>query len=421
MTYERQQTTGEKMKYINGIRITALAFATTLSVGANVASASNRDVNDFLVKARGDNYQEAVNAYDNLNARDRMVVDGIIDKTDVVNRFTDIKGQADALHHAHAVPAGWDSNKTQAFIDAAHRPLAAILPAAPSTHNDENPVSRQQQATTPQPETADVIAADINHAQHTADSAANQVALVNGKADTIQKEVMDNETRDDRQDAAIHHAQANADAALKTDFKLAEVVHGEQLEQANRERTASQHVTPVVGKDGLNGKDGADGKDGVTTLITTVGTDSATQQQVADNTSSIAQNRTQIRTVRAEADAQGEFIQQMDQTVSQHAKAIDTNSARIDQNSKRINQNAKRIDDTREDLKRGLNNAAAMTGLHYHSNDAYALSVGTSNGDGAAMAGGLSHSLTQHTAATVQGSSSMDGSWMASVGFSGDF
>lgn len=111
----------------------------------------------------------------------------------------------------------------------------------------------------------------------------------------------------------------------------------------------------------------------------------------------------------------------MDQTVSQHAKAIDTNSARIDQNSKRINQNAKRIDDTREDLKRGLNNAAAMTGLHYHSNDAYALSVGTSNGDGAAMAGGLSHSLTQHTAATVQGSSSMDGSWMASVGFSGDF
>lgn len=191
-------------------------------------------------------------------------------------------------------------------------------------------------------------------------------------------------------------------------------LQGDEMAQANRERTANQHVAAVIGRDGVDGKEGVQGKDGVTTVVTKVETDTTTQKKVAAN-------ETAIRGVRSEQAVQGEFIQREAVAINHNAAAISSNTQRIDNNSQRIDRNAKRIDDTREDLKKGLNNAAAMTGLHYHSNDAYALSVGTANGEGAALAGGLSHGFTEHTAATVQASTSMDGGYMASVGFSGDF
>lgn len=196
----------------------------------------------------------------------------------------------------------------------------------------------------------------------------------------------------------------NTDAiaqAQDTAQNAQQIAEGVALVDANRQRTASQHVAPVAP---LNG---ADGKDGVTTTVTKVQVDTATQAQVQGNSAS-------IRGVRSEVQTQGQFIQQNRQVINQH-------SAQITANSKRIDQNSKDISDTRESLKRGLNNAAAMTGLHYHSNDSYAVSAGTANGDGAAIAGGLSKSITQHTAATMQGSTSQGGDWMASVGFSGDF
>ena len=100
---------------------------------------------------------------------------------------------------------------------------------------------------------------------------------------------------------------------------------------------------------------------------------------------------------------------------------IDSNSQRIDSNSKAISRNAKDIDETKEELKRGLNNAAAMSSLHYHSDNAWALSTGTANGDGAALAGGLQKGVTEHVAVNVQASSSFDNGWMAGAGITGDF
>ncbi|MBW5891538.1 hypothetical protein IM880_04895, partial [Pectobacterium polaris] len=100
---------------------TLIALVVTAAVAPmSAAHASNVDVNNFFVKAHGENFQEAVNAYDNLNQRDRMVVDGIADKTDLGGKFLDIKGVADRLAHTHTAPQGWDSSKTQAFIDAAN-------------------------------------------------------------------------------------------------------------------------------------------------------------------------------------------------------------------------------------------------------------------------------------------------------------
>lgn len=109
------------------------------------------------------------------------------------------------------------------------------------------------------------------------------------------------------------------------------------------------------------------------------------------------------------------------QRIDNNSQRFQSNSQRIDGNSKAIDRNAKEIDDTREELKRGLNNAAAMSSLHYHSDNSWALSTGTANGDGAALAGGLQKGLTSHVAVNMQASTSFDSGWMAGAGISGDF
>lgn len=107
--------------------------------------------------------------------------------------------------------------------------------------------------------------------------------------------------------------------------------------------------------------------------------------------------------------------------VADNSQRIENNRQRIESNSKAIDRNAREIDDTRDELKRGLNNAAAMSSLHYHSDNAWALSTGTANGDGAALAAGIQKGVTRHVAVNMQASSSFDSGWMAGAGISGDF
>lgn len=543
------------MKIINKTLIAVLVASAGVSAGAN---ASNVDVNNFLNKldtaaanpTHDDLRIQAVNAFDNMNARDRMVVAGIADKTSHKSMILDVIGAADLRGHQAEVPAGWDADKTRAFIAAAHQPstdaltasnnaqraaylashpnakgslispapvaaqsrsMAAALPAAPAAttydpvaHANANANAalkglvtagsaiQTAQATADQAQhdanwngvkiddahhaimvaqtDIDQNAADIadnnkhdaaqdtaiHHAQTNADAALHgnllQSQAIKDNADAIAA----NNTHDSSQDAAIHHAQANADAALhgnmlqsqqiKTNLDDIDTLKGAALADANRDRTSSQHVaapTPTNGKDGVTKVETdtatqeavkglqlvqanqsrtasqhftaqpmvatapKDGKDGVTTMITKTVTDTKTKAE--------------LRHVEEVQQVQGAYVQAQSQVIAHSSARIDQNSQQIGKNTAQISQNKRDIEDTRDELKRGLNNAAAMTGLHYHSNDSYAVSAGTANGDGAAIAGGLSHSITEHTAATVQASTSMDSGWMASVGFSGDF
>ena len=547
---------------------------------SSFSHASNVDVNAFFHKvdnakadlSRNDLFNEAVNAWDNLNARDRMVTEGLADKTSDASIISDVIGTAKQRGHDANIPTNWDRSKTQAFLDQTHQPQSGLLAGTATNDRAEMNAAdiqkqiRQLEAINTrvgddhtQINTLETTLAGDEIAQANRDRTASQhvqpvvgrdgmdgkdgidgrngvdgkdgmdgkdgkdgvtTTIIKVKTDTItQNQVKANTAQIARQSrandlqiaqlemtrlridenradmsatkASLHGdelAQANRDRTasqhvqpvvgrdgidgvtttitrIETDTvtqnqvktNAAEIakqtrqveatneridesradisatratLQGDELAQANRERTASQHVQAVVGKDGIDGKNGAAGKDGETgqrgkdgaiTTITRVETDTATQQQVSNNKTAISSNTAAIRGVRSEQATQGEYIQRQANVINQHSVRIEQNSAAISRNSQRIDQNAKRIDDTREDLKRGLNNAAAMTGLHYHSNDAYALSAGTANGDGAALAGGLSHSLTDHTSATAQASSAMNGNWMASVGFSGDF
>ncbi|MBN3132208.1 collagen-like protein [Pectobacterium brasiliense] len=674
---------------------TLIALVVTAAVAPmSAAHASNVDVNNFLVKAHGKNFQEAVNAYDNLNQRDRMVVDGIADKTDLGGKFLDIKGVADRLAHTHTATPGWDSSKTQAFIDVANgkngidgaagkdgingvdgkdgvttiitkvetdtatqNQVKANTKAIAGTeiellgesnlrrvsdvnlqhqinaanaklqgdeltqmnrdrtanqhvqpvvgHNGadgvngkdgaagkdgingvdgkdgvttvitkvetdtatQNQVKANTAAMAKQDRTNDVQTGQIEvtnlrinedrasiaatNARLTGDEltqmnivrTANQHVQpvvghdgadgINGKdgkdgvttvitkvetdtatqnqvkantaamakqdrtndVQTGQIEVTNLRINEDRTSIAATNARLTGDeltqmnrdrtanqhvqpvvghdgadgvngkdgangkngidgaagkdgingvdgkdgvttiiTKVETDTATQNQVNvntddlkGLQLQQANHDRTASQHVQPVVGHDGadgINGKDGANGKngidgtagkDGVTTVITKVETDTATTQQVSNNAAS-------LRAVRSEQAVQGAFVQHQATVINQHSTRIDQDSAAIAHNSQRIDQNAKRIDETKEDLKRGLNNAAAMSSLHFNGNrDSWALSTGSANGEGAALAGGMQKSLTEHTAVTVQYSDSLSGGYMVGAGIHGDW
>jgi len=657
------------MKKINK-SLLALTISTTFTLSAH---ATNADVNHFLTLAHGDNYQEAVNAYDNLNMRDQEVVKGAADLTDIHGKLLDIIGGAKALGHTPNSPQGWQLAKTLEMLRIAHQQqeqaeqpdnakgsLISSAPAAAPSQADlqkqfaalkaaadakgteleqanrertasqhADPVMVQAQRDAAQDAAAaqaqhdanwTAIKTDDNHhaimvaqididknaddiktnathintntaaisgiaqqlntntssisqlsgavsgvaqqvetdhkeetaknAEQDQNIAANTLALA-GKVDnaTYSHDNLKQLIADKGQDANIAAlkgaALEEANRARTADQHVAPVVgrdgadgkdgvtttimqvdtatqqkvkansteiakqsrtndvqtgqievtnqridedranlgvlKGAALEEANRARTANQHVAPVVGHDGADGKDGKDGvtttitkvetdtatqaevqalkgaalttanqartasqhvaapvakdgvngadgkdgaagKDGVTTTVTKVQTDTATQKKVAAHDST-------IRAVSAEQQAQGEFIQreavainQQAAVINHNAARIDDNSARIQQNSQRIDRNSKRIDETKEDLKRGLNNAAAMSSLHFDGNhNSWALSTGSANGEGAAMAGGLQKSVTDHAAVTVQFSNSFDGGYMVGAGVHGDW
>ncbi|WP_174868848.1 hypothetical protein [Pectobacterium polaris] len=531
---------------------TLIALVVTVAVApVSAAHASNVDVNNFLVKAHGENFQEAVNAYDNLNQRDRMVVDGIADKTDLGGKFLDIKGVAERLAHTHTAPQGWDSSKTQAFIDAANGKNGIDGAAGKDGINGvdgkdgvttiitkvETDTATQDQVKTNTKAIAGteiellgesnvrrVSDVNLQHqinvanaklqgdelTQMNRDRTANQHVQpvvghdgadgVNGKdgKDGVTTVITKVETDTDTQNQVKANTATIAKQDRTNDVQTGQIevtnlrinedrasiaatnarLTGDELTQMNRDRTANQHVQPVVGhdgadgvngKDGANGKngiDGAAGKDGVTTVITKFETDTTTQNQVNVNTDDlkglqlqqanrdrtanqrvqpvvghdgvttvitkvetdtttkqqVSNNMTSLRAVRTEQDAQGEFVQRQVTVNNQHSARLTQDSADIAHNSQRINQNAKRIDETKEDLKRGLNNAAAMSSLHFNGNrDSWALSTGSANGEGAALAGGMQKSLTEHTAVTVQYSDSLSGGYMVGAGIHGDW
>ncbi|ASY78606.1 hypothetical protein BJK05_00730 [Pectobacterium polaris] len=531
---------------------TLIALVVTVAVAPmSAAHASNVDVNNFLVKAHGENFQEAVNAYDNLNQRDRMVVDGIADKTDLGGKFLDIKGAADQLAHTHTAPQGWDYSKTQAFIDTANGKngidgaagkdgingkdgkdgVTTIITKVETDTATQNQVKANTKAIAGteiellgESNVRRVSDVNLQHqinvanaklqgdelTQMNRDRTANQHVQpvvghdgadgVNGKdgKDGVTTVITKVETDTDTQNQVKANTATIAKQDRTNDVQTGQIevtnlrinedrasiaatnarLTGDELTQMNRDRTANQHVQPVVGhdgadgvngKDGANGKngiDGAAGKDGVTTVITKFETDTTTQNQVNVNTDDlkglqlqqanrdrtanqrvqpvvghdgvttvitkvetdtttkqqVSNNMTSLRAVRTEQDAQGEFVQRQVTVNNQHSARLTQDSADIAHNSQRINQNAKRIDETKEDLKRGLNNAAAMSSLHFNGNrDSWALSTGSANGEGAALAGGMQKSLTEHTAVTVQYSDSLSGGYMVGAGIHGDW
>lgn len=601
------------------------------SASINAAYASNADVNHFLVLAHGDNKQEAVNVFDNLNMRDREVVQGLADLTDIHGKILDIVGTAKQLNHTAKIPTGWQPTETLQMLRAAHQrveltaspaPVAAVAypaPAAPETQAElkarfaalKAAQTSATQASTVTPKLTEQEQADrdaaqdvkIDQAQYDANKANagvqtvhNQVMVLGVDVDQNADDIKDNKQHIDNNTAALSGlatqvntntatntaqdqaisgvaAQLNADKTasdtknadqdkqiadqgvallgkvdqstythdkltqhvtdagqtglinqnaadiknnadaqksmnqglatqisnnahaatiadqkataaqtkadknevviaavgneadqnkldIETNAQNIDDVKGASLAAANRERTASQHVAAPTPKDGVDGKDGAAGKDGVTTTITKVETDIATQdvvkglQLVQANQQRTASQRVtatapvakdgkdgkdgvtttvtkvqadtatqklvqahndEIRHVQDVQTAQGEYVQHMNQTVSHNSTLAASNSQRLDSVESRQKSLEQQQSNDREEYRAGIAGAVAISGLHYTETDnSVAIGAGDfKNAQGYAL--GYRHKFSQNVAATMAASETSNGDAMFSA------
>ncbi|WP_253377674.1 YadA-like family protein [unidentified bacterial endosymbiont] len=342
---------------------------------SGVARASNIDVTNFFTRAKTaiatpsdqNARTEAVNAYDNLNASHEKI-EGL--KKILANRDR-TSSQVSALNTAHV--ERFKQLKAEAEEGTAHAQDNRNRTAM--QHVDGNTAVATVNAT-------------AQSALLTAHSSSNEASLVNSKAATIHKEVMDNEVRDDSQDRAIHHAQTNADAALNGNLKQSqyiadnkEAIKGLQLEQANRDRTAFQHATPQP----------KNGKDGVTTVIAK--NDTRTQQQVSRNSDSIQLMRGQvISESRARYDGDVAAVKSANGYTDQRIKSVE------DQQS-----------NDRKEYRAGIAGAISISGLHYVDTDnSVAVGAGSFK-DAQGYALGYRHKFSENVAATVAASETSKG------------
>lgn len=547
---------------------------------SGAAQASNVDVINFLNKAQivaanpadSNAVTDAANDFDNLNARDRLVVKEAADLTSYQSAISDIVGVAESRGHAASVPAGWDEKATRAQLDAAHAPKdmyeaqaasnnakrAAYLAAHPKANPAPPAPSRLDSVmsglgvtvlevgTGSQPAVqhpsqdelrkhfAELKAAQVEkaktdglkkildnrsrtssqHVDGTAAAVANHETAqdssiaqvqqntnwnavkvedahhaimvaqvdIDKNADDIKGAALEQANRErtasqkveavtpstlqsvdaknTQQDSAIHHAQVNADAALKgnmaqskhikTNADDIDTLKGVALQEANRERSASQHVAAPTPKDG---------KDGVTTVITDTATQEAVKglqliqanqsrtmsEHVTTSTpapvngkdgvttvkvdtatqSTVASNSKELRAVRTEQKAAEEYAQKQAKANSRnielmHGEVISEAHARYNGDVASVksangytDQRIKSVEDQqsndRKEYRAGIAGAISISGLHYVDTDnSVAIGAGSFK-DAQGYALGYRHKFSDNVAATVAASETSNG------------
>ncbi|MGM8868821.1 hypothetical protein [Enterobacter hormaechei] len=136
----------------------------------------------------------------------------------------------------------------------------------------------------------------------------------------------------------------------------------------------------------------------------------------------VASNSSSIRAIGQQQKTQGAYIQQQQKTLNNHEQRLNVLEHADHKRNAQVDKNKSDIAKNRKQIKAVGNNAAAQASLHFNGNaDSWALSTGTYNGDGAAFAGGIQKSITEHAAVSVQFSASDSGDFMAGVGIHGDY
>ena len=139
------------------------------------------------------------------------------------------------------------------------------------------------------------------------------------------------------------------------------------------------------GKDGQNGKDGANGADGITTTITQVQTDTATQHQVVSNTQSIADQQAQLRSV-----------------------------------NKQFSDLKEKVDDNKKDASAAVAGVAAMANIPQVTEyQTFSIGAGAGTHDGEnALAVGFSARVSQNTVTKASVATDTQSGFTAGVGVS---
>lgn len=153
-------------------------------------------------------------------------------------------------------------------------------------------------------------------------------------------------------------------------------------------------ATGAQGVAGINGRDGAKGKDGVTTNVTRMQVDTATQTKVANNSQAVAVEAQELQAAK-------QTLQAMNNNTNQQFKSLHDE-----------------VDNNKKEANAGISGAMAMAGLpQVQTNQHVMFSAGgaTYNGE-SALAVGASVNFNSHVIAKVSFSDDTADNMGASVG-----
>ncbi|WP_254663906.1 YadA-like family protein [Hafnia alvei] len=204
------------------MKTTSIAFFVATAVTAShAANATNTDVNNFikLATAQGTPFTAVRDAYQNLNARDRLIVYETHSRAGISDgMYNDFSTDAPTA----ITPAGWNKEATLKQL----HPLVSVAPAAPVTQ----PTQAQLKAQFAALKTAK-LKADIEAKRGESRAAANVVRTASQHIAPLI--TADEQTaRDNGQDLAINDAHATATQAMykaNSAYNYADTVHHEAM------------------------------------------------------------------------------------------------------------------------------------------------------------------------------------------------
>ncbi|WP_233469845.1 YadA C-terminal domain-containing protein [Enterobacter asburiae] len=211
--------------------------------------------------------------------------------------------------------------------------------------------------------------------------------------------IVDQATKEANQKALLAGALADT-ANQKSEAALqgvmtngTEIINMENVNKVQDNRLDSLESAPKP-TNGVNGKDGKDGKDGMTTTVTRVQVDAATQTKVANNSQAVTATAQELQATK-------QTLQAMNNNTSQQFKSLHDE---VDNNKKQANA--------------GISGAMAMAGLpQVQTNQHVMFSAGgaTYNSE-SALAVGASVNVNPHTIAKVSFSDDTANNMGASIG-----
>lgn len=191
------------------------------------------------------------------------------------------------------------------------------------------------------------------------------------------------DTANQKSDAALQGVMTNG----------TEIINMENVNKVQDNRLDSLENAPKP-TNGVDGKDGKDGKDGVTTTVTHMQVDAATQTKVANNTQAVTATAQELQATK-------QTLQAMNNNTNQQFKSLHDE---VDNNKKQANA--------------GISGAMAMAGLpQVQTNQHVMFSAGgaTYNNE-SALAVGASVNFSSHVIAKVSFSDDTANNMGASVG-----
>lgn len=226
---------------------------------------------------------------------------------------------------------------------------------------------------------------------------ANDISSVNSKLDSVNKQLTDSIVDESNARSGADSALGQRITTLENAPKPTNGVDGKDGVNGKDGATGAKGDkgdTGATGAVGANGKDGVDGKDGVTTTVTKVQVDTATQAKVDSNSKQVAGNTVAVDNVQSRQQAQETTIRRHSSQLSNHEERI---TALENENNNNFQNLKNDVDNNRKRAAVGVASVAAMSNIpQVTDSQTFAIGAGVGEYDSqGAIAVGFSARVTE--------------------------